>query len=206
MLKGELKYHLFSVGVINLCQMAVCLVIYICKWCMINKGNISLDAALCQLSKCLTISLNVWRSVGKRQSQCLAKLKVFRWHCSTFNSLGPRQNGHHFADDIFNCISLNKNVWIPIKISLTFVPKGPINNISALVQIMAWRRLGDKPFSEPVMVSLLMHICVTRPQWVNIKRNLCCIGAISCWIHWWLWKPRAKHWDWNPPALGNHLR
>ena len=33
---------------------------------------------------------------------------------------------------------------------------------------MAWRRLGDKPLSEPMMVSLPMHICVTRPQWVNL--------------------------------------
>ena len=32
---------------------------------------------------------------------------------------------------------------------------------------MAWRRLGDKPLSEPMMVSLLTHICVTRPQWVQ---------------------------------------
>ena len=47
---------------------------------MIDKESISLDAVLCQLSKCLTISLNVWRSVGKRQSQCLVKLRVFRGH------------------------------------------------------------------------------------------------------------------------------
>ena len=67
----------------------------------------------------------------------------------------------------FKCIFLNENVWIPIKISLKFVPKGPINNIPALVQIMAWRRPGDKPLSETVMVRLLTHICVTRPQWVK---------------------------------------
>ena len=54
--------------------------------------------------------------------------------------------------------------------SLKFVPKGPINNTPALVQIMAWRRPGDKPLSEPMMVSLPTHICVTRPQWVN-KRD-----------------------------------
>ena len=48
-----------------------------------------------------------------------------------------------------------------------FVPKGPINNIPASVQIMAWRRPGDKPLSEPMMVGLTTHICVTRPQWVN---------------------------------------
>ena len=51
---------------------------------------------------------------------------------------------------------------------MKFVPKGPINNIPALVQIMAWRRPGDKPLSEPIMVSLPTHICVTRHQWVNI--------------------------------------
>ena len=38
-----------------------------------------------------------------------------------------------FADDIFKCIFLNENVWISIKISLKFVPKGPIDNILALV-------------------------------------------------------------------------
>ena len=52
-----------------------------------------------------------------------------------------------FADDIFKCIFFNENIWIVIKISLNFVPKGPINNISSLVQIMAWRRPGDKPLS-----------------------------------------------------------
>ena len=35
---------------------------------------------------------------------------------------------------------------------------------------MAWRRPGDKPLSEPMMVSLLTLICVTRPQWVNTMR------------------------------------
>ena len=74
------------------------------------------------------------------------------------------QNCRNFADDIFKCIFLNENVWIAIKISLKFVPKIRINNITALVQKMAWRRPGDKPLSEPMMVSLLMHIWVSRPQ------------------------------------------
>ena len=83
--------------------------------------------------------------------------------CFNFNSLRPRQNDRHFADDIFKCIFLNENLWISLKISLKFVPKVPINNIQALVQIMAWRRPGDKPLSEPMIVSLLTHTCVTRP-------------------------------------------
>ena len=83
------------------------------------------------------------------------------------DTLRPRKNGRHFADDVFKCIFLNENVWILLKISLKFVLKGPINNIPSLVQIMAWRRPGDKPLSEPMMVSLLTHICVARPQWVK---------------------------------------
>ena len=55
----------------------------------------------------------------------------------SINTLRPRQNGHHFVDAIFKCIFLNKNVWIQIKISPKFDPKGPVNNILALVQIMA---------------------------------------------------------------------
>ena len=99
-----------------------------------------------------------------------------------FNTLRPRQNGRHFADDIFNGIFLNANVWMLIKFSLKFVPKGPIHNIPALVQIMAWRRPGDKPLSEPMVVSLLTHICVTRPQWVNYNTNLV-IGQYDYLIH-----------------------
>ena len=66
---------------------------------------------------------------------------------SLINTLRPRQNGRHFAEDTFKRIFLNENVIISIQISLKFVPKGPINNIPALVQIMAWRRSGDKPLS-----------------------------------------------------------
>ena len=84
-----------------------------------------------------------------------------------FNTLWPRQNGRHFPDDIFKWIFLNENVWISINISLNFAPRGPINNIPTLVQVMAWRRPGDNPLSEPMMVKFLTHLCVTRPQWVN---------------------------------------
>ena len=88
--------------------------------------------------------------------------------CSIVNTLRPRQDGRYFADDILKCIFLNENVWISLKIPLKFVPKGPINNSPAQVQIMAWRRPGDKPLSEPMMDKIPTHICVTRPQWVKL--------------------------------------
>ena len=108
---------------------------------------------------------------------------LVQWQ-SVLKTLRPRQNGRHFPDDGFKCIFLNENVWVLIKISLIFVPKGPIKNISALVQIMAWRWPGGKPLSEPMMVSLLTHSCVTRPQWVKmwlIFYGLLVI-VISCYI------------------------
>ena len=111
-------------------------------------------------------------------------------HLCSINTLRPRQNGHHFPDDIFKCIFLNENVWISNKISLKFVPKGPINNIPALVQIMAWRRPGDKPLSEPMVVWLPTHICVTLPQWVNVGNT----RKIQCWLIslWTKWPPFCR--------------
>ena len=55
------------------------------------------------------------------------------------------------ADDIFKCMFLNENDTIPIPISLKFAPRSQIDNKAALVQVMAWRRKGDKPSSEPML-------------------------------------------------------
>ena len=58
-------------------------------------------------------------------------------HTKHLDTLRPRQNGRHFANNTFKCIFLNENVRISIKIILKFVHKGPINNIPALIQIMS---------------------------------------------------------------------
>ena len=78
------------------------------------------------------------------------------------NTLRERQHGRRFADT-FKLILLSDNFRIAIKISPKFVPKGPINNNPALVQIMARDQPGTKPLSAPAMVRLLMHICITWP-------------------------------------------
>ena len=96
---------------------------------------------------------------------CIAQIWVAR--LQWVNILKMRQNGCHYTDNSFKCIFLNENVCISIKISLKLVPKGPINNITALVQIMASRRPGDKPLSEPMMTRIATHICITQPQWVK---------------------------------------
>ena len=114
------------------------------------------------------------------------------------NSLRPRRNGRYNADDIFKCIFLKENVCIPTKISLNFVPKGPINNIPALVKIMAWRRPGDKPLSEPMLIFVPTHICVTRPQWVKLSEvppNPASIPSATSLAREWLAEAIIGHSD-----------
>ena len=102
------------------------------------------------------------------------------------NTLRPGQNGRHFADDIFKCIFVNENVRIPIKISLKFVPKGPNNNIPALIQTMAWRRPGDKPLSGPMMVRLpslgldeFIILCISPVEYKLLKLWYVTIASLS---------------------------
>ena len=125
--------------------------------------------------------------IGTWSNQDFFKLKQHEFlqdldyeYINTLNTLRPRQNGRHFADDIFKRILFNVNVWISIKISLKFVPKSPINKIPALFQIMAWRRPGNKPLSEAMLVSLLTHKCVTQPQWVNEFLEVM-LGQLHCY-------------------------
>ena len=63
----------------------------------------------------------------------------------------PGQNGHRFADDIFKCIFAVEKFYIVILVSFKFVPMGSIDNKWALIQVMAWRRTGDKPLSTLVL-------------------------------------------------------
>ena len=68
------------------------------------------------------------------------------------NSSLPGQNGRHFTDEIFKHIFMNEKFCILIHISLKFVLKGLIHNKAALVQVMAWRRTGDKPLPETKLI------------------------------------------------------
>ena len=56
-----------------------------------------------------------------------------------------------FSRRLFQVHFLNENIWILIKISLKFVPKGPIYNNPALVQVMAWCQTGNKPLPDQIL-------------------------------------------------------
>ena len=96
----------------------------------------------------------------------------------------------------FQIIFFNENVWIWIKISLKFVPKGPINNIPALVQIMAWRWPGDTPLSEPMTESLGLNelniyvkLSTADKKWsaepIPPLQYMYCQLIDPCWHHVW---------------------
>ena len=107
-----------------------------------------------------------------RKHKCILRL----------NTLRPGQNGRHFPDDHLKCIFLNENIWISINISLKFVPRGRINNIPTLVQIMAWCRPGDKKLSHYL-----------NQWWLDYRRIYASLGlnelttkhSINCkWLKW----------------------
>ena len=89
--------------------------------------------------------LNIRKDVFPYRARLgLLALTSYRSHADTvcyryvsLNTLRPKQNGHHFANNMHVHVHfLNENIWISIQISLKFVPRGPINNIQALVQWM----------------------------------------------------------------------
>ena len=57
----------------------------------------------------------------------------------------------YFADDVFKSILVNDKFCISIELSLKIVADGPIDNKPALLKIMAWHQIYDKPLSEPML-------------------------------------------------------
>ena len=129
-------------------------------------GNIfgcnSLEVNICWIDKKKSNEFSAYHRIDNYLDQwwhkSLMRICITKPQCAGVNTLGPRQDGRHFPDVIFKWIFLNKNVWISVRISLKFVPRGPINNILALFLIMAWHQSGDKPLSEPMIVFWCIYV------------------------------------------------
>ena len=141
------------------------------------------DILYCTIPKALIAYINKWQtavvmsSLNKMRSlalqalwnQCIQLEQVSLHHRvisnHDINSSPPGQNSRLFADDIFRCIFVNEKFCISIRISLKFVPKGPIDNTWALIKVMAWRRISH--YLNQCWFSPLTHVCDTRGRWVN---------------------------------------
>ena len=138
----------------------------------IYRKNWRHGKAVKRFRKCLRMV--VWRC----QSSCMGLSVSIRLECDKLHPWllswktlsmikGPQQthpvithvshgqNGRHFTDDIFRSNFINEKLCILIKISLMVVPKGLIDSKSALVQVAAWRRTGDTPLPEEVLIQSL---------------------------------------------------
>ena len=137
-----------------------------------------------QKMSCINTEIYVFHTDVK----ILALLGLSHWGCDKIS---------HFADNIFKYIFLNENLWISLEISLKSVPNVWINNILALVQIMAWCWLDDKPLSKPTMVcnwriyawlslnELRSHYCFWySPLVIHVSySNSYWISYISCYMN-----------------------
>ena len=128
------------------------------------------------------------------------------------NSSPPGQYGRHFPNDISRCLLMNEKFCILIKVSPKFVPKCPIDNNPALVQIMAWHQIGARPLSEPMLTDSLTHVCGTRGWWVNSSWHSDTYGVGDLSQHWFgnsllpdgtkpLPGPMLPYHQWGPVAI-----
>ena len=139
--------------------------------------------------------------------QCMGKI-FSHTHTTTPT---PRQNVLHFADDIFKCIFSNEKFCISFQISLKFVPKDPMDDKSALVQVMAWCRRGNKPLPETMRTQFTkdylipMSLCLSHHWFIQ---EFTILLETSHQLNWWWFV--CRNWGMNfhgiltKAALINH--
>ena len=133
--------------------------VQIMAWCR-TGDNANLNQWWPNLQKHTCLSRPQWIQVSNSSSIItnimLLTLCVFVINTGDYPPPPPSgQNGRHFTDDIFICIFVNESFYILIKISLKFVPEGPIDN-------NPWfRDNGLVPNRRQAWPDSLTHICGT---------------------------------------------
>ena len=128
----------------------------------IEITRISQSSCMCKYFSLFVVT----PAVKLERRRDLYALTIFKFKCSLTHW------GRNKMAAIFQTTFSNGFPWMKIyEFRLNFhwrlFLEGTINNIPTLVQVMAWHRPGDKPLSEPMMVSLPTQLCVTRPHWVK---------------------------------------
>ena len=95
----------------------------------------------------------------------------------------PRQNVCDFAAVMFKCIFLNENFDISIKRTLKFGPKGRIDNIPTLVQIMAARRPGEKPLFGLMMIYWRIYASLGLNELTSLIIGYTIIDLFNCLLY-----------------------
>ena len=100
-------------------------------------------------------------------------------HCLPDKLTSPWTKWLPFHRRHVQMLFLNENIWISNKISLKYVPSGPIDNMLELVHIMAWRCPVDRPSSEPMLTKFTdAYIAALRGRWVNSHGDVAAISKV----------------------------
>ena len=108
------------------------------------------------------------------------------------NTLRPRRNGQHFADDIFKRNFFNENVWISIKISLKFVPKGPVYNIPAFREWLGAVQATSHCLNQWLIVYRRIYAWLGLNELTTHYRANFIITVRSWWARWCLKSPASR--------------
>ena len=111
-----------------------------------------------------------WVTLTRAHSPYKTKPKIFFVYLlinyTHLNTSLPGQNGRHAIDDIFKYIFRNEKFLCFNSISMKFVPHGPVNIKSSMVQVMAWRQVVDKPLHEAMLTQFTNAYLRHQGRWV----------------------------------------
>ena len=158
-MRKDAKFHTLTIE--NWCEIAL-IIFWMMPSHQLNVIGNSSKASLILKTACSTLSTQptvvlTWKVAGSSADTVIPSIGYCHERSQTWmvlKHIEAETKWPLFRRWHFQVHFLEWNVSIPIKISLKFVPKGSINNIPALVQIMAWRRIGDKPLFEPMTVQI----------------------------------------------------
>ena len=122
-----------------------------------------------QITRLTIVYSTVYSGADQRKRQSSASLVfmrgINRWPVNSPHK-GPVTRKMLPFDDVI--MFMNENLCILIWISLKYVPKGSIENKSAMVQVIVCRRTGDNRYLNQCLPSSPTHMCMIRERWANL--------------------------------------
>ena len=143
------RQHLY----IEMAPSFLCLPIFIV--CRIIKILFFMTSIFDKCQHTLIMAIHIKYQCESRNSLDRVFSRLLEYMQDHWTHLPLDKMSNNLADDIFNCIFLNENDRILIQISLKYVPSSPIDNKSALCQLMALHQTGAKPLPEPMMTQFI---------------------------------------------------
>ena len=147
------KLHVRQIGIHRYSDSGICHMRWFHKICHFNQNTNIVSKTI--LDQSVAALKN--HAAARFFSSChISEVWLLNWcWCVYLTHIPLEKMATIFADDIFKCIFMNEVFCISIKISLKFVPEGPIDNKSVLVQVMVLCQTAVKPLPEPMLTHMV---------------------------------------------------